>query len=326
MKHHILITGAGGFIGHSLISLIVSEGKSPRIACRNPAQKKLLYNGYGINPIQFDLDINNNDYDAFLDDVQVIIHLAARVHINDQGNSQTNLFRETNTLGTQKLAEEASKRGVKRFIYISTAKVYGKKCKINDEGMTHAFNEEDTPEPKDSYAISKLEAEQAIKEICAESNMDSVIFRPPLVYGPGVKANFYALLDTIGKGYPLPFASIKNLRSFVYVENLAHAILTSIKSPEASNQTYIVSDFDISVPGLISKIAHFMGKRSPLFSCPLVLLKVVGKILFKSDMISRLTESLIVDSSRIRNDLQWSPPYSFDEGLEKTVKWYQSKQ
>lgn len=325
MKPHILITGAGGFIGHSLISLLASEGKSLRIASRNLTQNHSLYNEYGISPVPFDLDINNNDYDALLDNVQLIVHLAARVHINDQGNGQTNLFRKTNTLGTQKLAEEASKRGVKRFIYISTAKVYGEKSSL-DNGMAHAFNEEDTTNPIDDYAKSKLKAEQAIKKICAESNMDSVIFRPPLVYGPGVKANFYSLLNVVGKGYPLPFASVKNLRSFVYVENLAHAILTSIKSPEAINQTYIVSDIDISVPGLIRKIAHSMGKRSPLFSCSLILLKVAGMILFKSDMISRLTESLIVDSSRIRNDLQWSPPYNFDEGLQKTVNWYRSRQ
>ena len=323
---NIFITGARGFIGQHLIPLLIESSHTCRITCHSSRQNPESWGANNIDIVPFDLDDENPDYDRILRDVDVVIHLAARVHAMEQGGQCPDIYRQTNTVGTQNLARAAVGRGVRQFIYLSTVKVYGDKSEPDSNNMFHAYNETDIPKPPDAYASSKINAELAIKEICAHSNMDFVILRPPLVYGPGVKANFLSILHVVKKGYPLPLSSINNLRSLIYVENLAHAILISIKSQEASNQTYIVSDFDISVPDLISKIAHFMGKRSPLFSCPLVLLKVVGKILFKSDMISRLTKSLIVDSSRIRNDLQWSPPYSFDEGLEKTVKWYQSKQ
>jgi len=152
--------------------------------------------------------------------------------------------------------------------------------------------------------------------------MDFVILRPTLVYGTGVKANFLSFLNIINKNYPLPFASIKNKRSLLYVSNLAHAIFTCIERSEAANKTYLISDVDISVPELIKKIAYHMEKNTMLFHCPVALLKLLAGIVGRESMINRITDSLLVDSSRFRRELNWAPPYSLDEGLRETVSWY----
>jgi nucleoside-diphosphate-sugar epimerase len=174
----------------------------------------------------------------------------------------------------------------------------------------------------DAYASSKINAELEINKICANSNMDFVILRPPLVYGPGVKANFLSILNAVKKGYPLPLSSINNLRSLIYVGNLAHAIFTCIERSDVANKTYMISDTDISVPELIKKIAYHMDKDARLFNCPVSLLKSVASIVGNKSLINRVTDSLLVDSSRFRQELDWEPPYNLDEGISETIDWY----
>jgi len=232
------------------------------------------------------------------------------------------IYQQVNTVGTQNLVREAAKRDVRQFIYLSTVKVHGDKSEPDKNNVFHAFNETDAPNPLDAYANSKVNAEQAINEICAHSDMAYVILRPPLVYGPGVKANFLSMLNAIKRGYPLPFSSINNLRSLIYVENLADAIFTCIRRSEVENKTYLISDTDVSVPELIKKIAQYMEKDVAFFYCPVTFLKLLAGIVGKQSLINRITDSLVVDSSRFRRELDWTPPYSLDEGIRETVNWY----
>jgi len=184
------------------------------------------------------------------------------------------------------------------------------------------FNEDNVPHPQGAYAKSKYDAEIAIREICRNSKMDFVILRPTLVYGPGVRANFLSLLDVVNNNYPLPLASVKNKRSLLYVGNLVHVISLCVNCSEVVNQTYLISDTDVSVPELVRKIASLLGKRALLFPFPVKYLKILGSLIGKRSMIDRLADSLIVDHGSLCKDVKWEPPYSLDEGLQATVDWY----
>ncbi|MCH7536073.1 MAG: NAD-dependent epimerase/dehydratase family protein, partial [Bacteroidetes bacterium] len=245
--------------------------------------------------------------------------------IDGKNKNDAQMYRRTNTQGTERLAKVASERGVRQFLYLSSIKVNGEKNAVGVNNEPYAFNEDDSPCPQDAYAISKLEAENAIRKICHESDMAFVILRPALVYGPGVRANFLYLLNIVNQNYPLPLVTVKNSRSLLYVKNLAHAISACINCPEIANQTYLISDADISVPELIRKIASMLGKRTLLFPFPVGLLKLIGSLLGKRSMIDRLTDSLLVNNSRLIQDLQWTPPYSLDEGLHATIDWYKHR-
>jgi len=319
---NVLVTGARGFIGQHLVPLLIESGHTCRITCRTSNQNPASCNKDNIDIVPFDLDDGNPDYDRILRGVDVVIHLAARVHAMEQGGQCPDIYRQTNTVGTQNLAREAAGKGVSQFIYLSTVKVYGDKSEPDENNVFHAFNETDIPNPPDVYASSKINAELAIKEICAHSNMDFIILRPPLVYGPGVKANFLSILHAVKKGYPLPLSSINNMRSLIYVENLAHAIFTCIGRYEAANKTYLIGDVEISVPELVKKIAYHMEKDAALFNCPVVLLKLLAGMMGKQSLINRITDSLLADSSCFRREMNWTPPYSMDEGIRETVNWY----
>jgi len=319
---NVLVTGARGFIGQHLIPLLVEAGHTCRVTSRTLSQNPVLWDKNNIDIIPFDLGEQTVDYDMLLNGIDVVIHLAAKVHVMEQSSQRQDLYRQTNTAGTQNLARAAARRCVGQFIYVSTAKVHGVKSEIDSNNIFRAFNEADIPIPSDAYAISKVHAEQAIKEICADSNMNFVIIRPPLVYGPGVKANFLSLLNIVNQNYPLPFASIKSKRSLIYVGNLVHSIFTCIDRSEAANKTYLISDVDISVPDLIKKIAQHMEKNTMLFHCPVSLLKLLAGIVGRTSMINRITDSLLVDASRFRRELNSTPPFSLDEGIRETVSWY----
>ena len=196
--------------------------------------------------------------------------------------------------------------------------------KVNGEStVARPFSETDNPAPEDAYGISKREAEDALREISTLTGMEIVIVRPPLVYGPGVKGNFLRLMRLVGRGIPLPLASISNQRSLVYLGNLVDAITACIDSPAAAGKTYLVSDGkDVSTPELIRRLAAVLGRPSRLFPFPHSLLALGGAILGKRDEVARLTGSLQVDSTRIRDDLHWQPRFSLDQGLAETARWF----
>jgi nucleoside-diphosphate-sugar epimerase len=225
-------------------------------------------------------------------------------------------FRRVNVKGTVNLAQKASRAGVRRFIYLSSVKV-------NGEGDEKAYNEESAPQPEDPYGISKMEGEIEVRAVCNASDMEKVVIRPPLVYGAGVKANFKALMNMVNKRIPLPLATVRNRRSFIYLGNLVDSIITCMTHPAAAGQTYLVSDDrDVSTPELIRLIAASLNTPSYLFPFPPSVLWLVGKLVGKGDTMKRLIGSLSVDISKIQNELSWQPPFSMESGLMNTSKWY----
>jgi nucleoside-diphosphate-sugar epimerase len=267
-------------------------------------------------------EINSTtDWDSALRGVDVVIHLAARVHVmHDDAANPLDEFRKVNVAGTEQLARSAAASGVKRLVYVSSIKVNGEAT----DGDTR-FAEIDTSCPQDPYGVSKWEAEQALHRVAAETGLEIVIVRPPLVYGPGVKGNFAQMLKVLAKRIPLPLASVRNLRSLVYVENLADALIVCATHPDAAGQTYLVSDGeDISTPGLLRQLGYAMGHPARLFACPPVLLKLAGRLSGKAEQVERLLGSLRVDSGKIRRELSWTPPYSLQQGLQKTATWYRN--
>jgi nucleoside-diphosphate-sugar epimerase len=211
----------------------------------------------------------------------------------------------------------AANDGVKRFIFISS-------IKVNGEGRADAYTEDDEVSPQDHYGVSKWEAEQELRKISDTTDIEMVILRPPLVYGPGVKANFLRLFKIVERGFPLPLSSIKNRRSFIYLGNLIDAIITCINHPEAAGHTFLVGDEEnISTPGLIRQIALALKKPARLFSIPPFLMQLAGKFIGKSAAIDRLLGSLTIDSTKIRKKLEWKPPYTIEQGIKETAMWYQ---
>ena len=311
----IFITGANGFIGRNLCAFLKEKGYFVRGAVRNNVRDVSGADEY----IQVG-DINEStDWQQALAGVDTVIHLAARVHImNDPMADPVEAFRKVNVLGTELLARMAVKAGVKRFIFISSVKV-------NGEGALRSYTEKDTPEPQDAYGVSKREAEDSLACIAAETGLQMVVLRLPLVYGPGVKANFKNLFKVAGAGLPLPFKGINNRRSFLYLGNLVDAIFSCIEHPLAVGETFLVSDGqDVSTPDLIKMIACAMKKRAVLFSLYPGILKVLCKIIGRSEELEKLTGTLIVDSSKIRNLLGWKPPFTLEQGIQETVNYYRT--
>lgn len=307
----IMVTGAGGFIGNSLCETLNCYGFEVISAVR--ASKNLALNEMVIGEI----DLHTN-WKYLLNQVDVVIHLAARVHVmHDNNRDSVSLYRDINVNATENLARQSALAGVKRFVFVSSIKVNGE--------LTNAepFNESHIPEPQDPYGISKWEAEEMLRRIGNETGMEIVIVRPPLVYGPGVKANFYNLLKLADKSVPMPFGSINNSRSMIYLGNLVDALIQCATHPKAANQAYLVSDGkDVSTPELVDMIANAMKKPSRVFRFPIPLMRLAAALIGKTSMVDRLTQSLVIDSSKIRNNLTWTPPYTMSQGIQETADWY----
>ncbi len=312
----VIVTGANGFIGQALCKGMASNGWHVRGTVRSIEQAASL--PAGVEVVQIESIGPDTDWSDALAGVDTVVHLAARVHVmNDTAAEPIAVFRQVNVAGTERLARIAATNGVKRFIFLSTVKVNGK------ETENRQFTERDIPNPHDDYSTSKWEAEQALHNISDATGLEIVILRLPLVYGQGVKANFLRLLDLVARRIPLPLAHVNNRRSLIYLGNLTDAIVTCIIHPKAAGQTYMVSDGqDVSTPELIRMIAKAMGKKARLFPCPAPLLKMIGKIAGKSSEVERLTGSLQIDSAKIRKTLNWTPPFTIEEGICKTVQWY----
>lgn len=312
----ILVTGSTGFVGQALCQAARARGVAVRAAVRKAGSGRDMQDACVVGEINA-----HTDWSAALQGVDVVIHLAARVHVmKDVSSDPLAEFRKVNLHGTENLARQAARAGVKRMVYVSS-------IKVNGEGTSGAaFSELDIPNPQDPYGVSKWEAEQALQRVAHETGLEVVIVRPPLVYGAGVKGNFAEMLKVLEKGIPLPLASVKNQRSLVYVGNLVDALILCSTHPAAAGKAYLVSDGeDISIPDLLRQLGDAMGHPARLLPCHPVLLKLAGRLLGKSDQVERLLGSLQVDSSKIRRELDWSPPYTLQEGLQATAKWYRDR-
>jgi nucleoside-diphosphate-sugar epimerase len=255
-----------------------------------------------------------------LQDVSVVIHLAARVHVmSDQATDPLGEFRRVNRDWTERLARAAAGQGVRRFVYMSSIKVNGEESRV-------PFTELDAPNPQDPYGISKWEAEQALARVSSQTGLEIVVIRSPLVYGAGVGGNVLQLLHIIRRGLPLPLASVQNRRSLIYLGNLVDALACCVKDVRAAGETYLVSDGeDLSTPELIRRLAKALGLPARLWPVPLSMLRWIGSVAGKQAMIDRLLGSLQVDSSKIRNELDWYSPYSVGQGCSETAAWYSSR-
>jgi nucleoside-diphosphate-sugar epimerase len=313
--HNVLITGADGFIGSALCRRMLDEGWGVYGAIRSSAQKHLLPRG--INVLEVGSIDAYTEWEPVICGIDIIVHLAARVHvIDDHASDPLTTYREINVAATKRLAQIAESKKVRRFVFVSS-------IKVNGEGGSDPYTEKNQPAPVDPYGVSKLEAENVLHDIAGKRGLEIVILRPPLVYGPGVKANFLKLIKMISIGIPLPLAGLNNLLSMIYLGNLIDAILTCLCHPKAAGQTYLLSDGeDVSTPELIRRISFALGKPARLFPFPPVMLKMAGIITGKSAVMDRLLRSLTIDCSKIRRELNWQAPFSMDQGLKETAEWY----
>jgi nucleoside-diphosphate-sugar epimerase len=312
----VLVTGASGFIGRALCGRLVRDGFRVKGTFRSESNNDDSLSS--VEKVLVEDITGDNNFSAMLDGVDIIVHLAARVHVMNDNGSSIDEYRRLNVIGTSRLAKAAAEKNVRRFIFVST-------IKVNGEESLRPYTELDNPTARDPYGISKWEAEQELKKIESECGLETVILRPPLVYGPGVKANFLNLLKMVEIGIPLPFASIRNSRSFVYLHNLVDAICLCANHPGAARSTFMVSDGrDVSTPELIRMLASGLKSRPVLVPCPVPLLGILGRLAGKGGEMDRLTGSLRMNISKIKTTLGWDPPHTMEDGIEETVKWYKA--
>jgi nucleoside-diphosphate-sugar epimerase len=317
----IFLTGATGFVGSRLCRLLVGCDYVVCAALRH----SWLPDGLAVQEQVVVGDIDSGTrWGAALHDVDCVVHLAARVHVmEDDSNDPLAEFRRVNVEGTLNLARQAVAAGVNRFVFISSIKVNGEKTGDGGLGGEGIFCETDVPAPQDAYAVSKVEAEQRLMKLAAETGLEVVIIRPPLVYGPGVKANFYKMMCWLDRGVPLPLGAVYNKRSLVALDNLVDLIMTCIEHPAAVNQVFLAGDGeDLSTTELLRRMAKALGRPARLIPVPVKLLEIGAALLGKRAVIQRLCGSLQVDISKAREVLGWTPPVSVDEALEKTAKGY----
>ncbi|HAU1173875.1 TPA: NAD-dependent epimerase/dehydratase family protein, partial [Legionella pneumophila] len=306
----ILITGATGFIGRSLVPALLSEGHDVRCAVLQ-LDSTLQAEQIVINNLEV-----HTDWTDALRNVEIVIHLAARVHImKEYATSSLDEYCKINSIATKNFVEQAAQNNVKRFIFLSTIKVHGEFSQNN-----LPFSEDCRTQPEDPYAKSKLYAEQFIQEICQNARMEFVILRPPLVYGPYVKANFLRILQLVDKKWPLPFGSIYNKRTFIYIDNLVSAISAVVSEPSAANQVYLVADdCSWSLTQLVQTLSRKMNTKLFLIPIPVQILIFLFKLCGLKNINTRLFSSLEVSNEKIKSQLGWTPPVSSIDGLEKTV-------
>lgn len=310
-----LVTGANGFVGSALCARLLRDGMSVRGAVRSLNKLPRGAEATAIGDLS-----SQTDWSAALRNVEQIVHLAARVHLmNDDNSEPLAEFRRVNVDATAALARQAALAGVRRFVFLSSIKVNGE---FTVDGKP--FTADDVPSPEDPYGVSKYEAEQLLRQIAAETGMKVVIIRPPLVYGPGVKANFELMMKWLSRGVPLPLASVtENRRSFVALDNLVDLIVTCLNHPVYFNQIFLVSDGeDISTAALLKRTSEAIGYPARLFDLPIVLLKLGAMMVRKPGMYQRLCGSLQLDIDKTRQLLGWKPPVSVDEGLRRTAEGF----
>ena len=260
------------------------------------------------------------DWSEALTRVSTVVHCAGRVHImTEQATDPLREFRQINVDGTLNLARQAAEAGIRRFVFLSSIKVNGEST---NSGCP--FTADQQPEPGDPYGVSKMEAELALRSLTSHTGMEVVIIRPPLVYGPGVKANFLEMMRWLARGFPLPLGAVtQNKRSLVALDNLVDLVETCIDHPAAANQTFLVSDGeDLSTAALLRRLSLALGRPARLMPVPVGLLKLGAGLLGRSAVAQRLCGSLEVDIGKTRELLGWSPPVSVDEGLRRTAEYW----
>lgn len=308
----ILLTGASGFVGSAIAAALLKQ--SQQLIC--PSRRQLQSDQAALHYVQQQDWGRQADWSAHLQRVSAVIHCAARVHVmHDTAADPLAEFRAVNLDGSLNLARQAAAAGVRQFIFLSSVKVNGEATPVG-----RPFRETDPPKAADPYGISKLEAEQALLQLGRDSGMAVTIIRPPLIYGPGVKANFASMLHWVERGIPLPLGAIDNRRSLVYLGNLVSLVLHCLNHPAAAQQIFLVSDgADVSTSELLRAAAAAMHKPARLLPVPASWLRTAAGLLGKSAISDRLCGNLQVDISKARELLGWQPPFTLQQGLADTV-------
>lgn len=312
----VLVTGASGFVGKALVFHLLGDKRfTPVAAMRDSARLRAP-----CSVVEYDLDAPTEL--PGLTDIHVVVHAAARVHvINEKSVDALGEFRRVNVLGTLNLARRAAESGVKRFIFISSIKVNGESTPPGKP-----FTADDIPAPVDPYSVSKHEAEEGLRRLADETGMEVVIIRPPLIYGPGVKANFLSMLRWLDRGFPLPLGAIRNQRSLVAIENFLDLITVCITCPAAANQTFLVSDGeDLSTTQLLHYLADALNSKCRILPVPQEVLRFALRVLGQEKIAQRLCGSLQVDISHTRERLGWTPPVDMKTAILQTVHHYQNE-
>lgn len=303
----IAVTGANGFVGGAVVAALTREGREIRPLGRHSGAGMVAVGDIG----------PDTDWSQALQGVTCVIHCAARVHVMRETQADALVaFRKVNVEGTRRLAEQAAHAGVKRLVFVSSVKVHGE--------ATHPgapFRVSDAPAPVDAYGQSKWEAEQALWAVCRATGLQGVVVRPPLVYGPGVRANMARLMKLVASGLPLPLASISNRRSLVALDNLSDLLIRCVDHAASPGRTFLVSDGeDLSTPDLIRQMALAMGRSARLMPVPVGLLRLGGRLTGQQAEVARLVDSLQVDMGPTKKVLSWSPPLTVMEGLQNMAK------
>lgn len=314
----VLVTGANGFVGRPLCRLLAGSGLAVAGAVRPNAR---LPDGVearkvaGLSPA--------TDWSAALAGMSAVVHLAARVHVmHDNSADPLAEFRAANVAGTLRLAEQAAEAGIRHLVFMSSIKANGEETFGTPFGPDNAL-------PVDPYGISKLEAETGLAGIAARTGLAVTVLRPPLVYGPGVKGNFRALIDLVARGVPLPLGLVRNRRSLIGLGNLTDAIRASLQAPPPPGgcRTFTLCDTEtVSTPELVRRIGAALGRPARLLPVPAALLRLAGALAGKGAVLQRVTGSLEVDSTAIAAALGWTPPETLDHGLAATARWWRDKE
>lgn len=317
----VLVTGATGFVGRHLVDRLREQGVRPRCAVRSGDRARTVLDPDSVELVEVAALGRATSWDDALRGVDTVLHLAARAHIlEEKAADPLAAFLEVNTEGTLRLAETAARLGVRRFVYVSSVKVNGE----STQGVP--FTAAATPAPVDPYGISKLRAERGLAKLAASSSMEYVAVRPPLVYGPGVGANFLRLIHWVERGIPLPLGSVDNHRSLVSVWNLTDLLVRCVSTPAAANRTFMVSDGrDLSTAELVRELATALGRPARVVGVPPGLLRLAARLTGQMAQYTRLCASLQVDIGLTRTALDWNPPLGVTESLSRTAQWYQNR-
>lgn len=313
----VLITGSNGFIGRHLCTELVRCGWAVRGTIRRLEARGSLPSE--VEPVAVDVT-RDDGWLEVLSKVDAVVHLVGRTHVlHDRANHPLDAFRSVNVEGTQRVLRACIQVGVSRFIYLSSIKAVG-------EGNAIPYSEASPCVPEDAYGITKREAEIVVLGMAAKTGLQSVILRPPLVYGPGVKGNFLRLLRLVDRGIPFPFGCTHNARSMVFVGNLTSVIEALLDQPAMKENVFHVADDGepLSTKDLVTRLGCLLGRRVHHVPIPVPLLRLGGAMIGCSGEVRRLFVSLTVSGERLKRTLSWTPPYTVEQGLAETAAWYRT--